>query len=124
MGMDQSADAAGTAGLGTQWPCEKAFDSKISGWLVARESARRTRMSLNGGLSILKPVDPLVNQGYSASCSPGLRCLATARSSRRTTCWYSGPKSVFPASHVAKRDDGSLSMIASTVSAYGRPGMK
>src|SRR5262245_50101999 len=106
MGIDQSADAAGTTGLGTHCPCEKAFVSKISGWLVARESARRTRMSLNGGLSILKPVAPLVNQGYSAVWSPGLRCFATCRSSRRTTCWYSGAKSVFPASHVARRDDG------------------
>src|SRR5437762_5703546 len=120
MGIDHSAAAAGTAGLGTQCPWENAFASKISARLVARESARRTRMSLNGGLSILKPVAPLVNQGYSAVCSPGFRCFAAARSRRRTTCWYSGPKSVFPASQVARREDGSLSMIMSTESAYGR----
>jgi hypothetical protein len=34
--------------------------------LLARESARRTRMSLNGGLATLKPVEPLVNHVYSA----------------------------------------------------------
>src|SRR5712692_8080446 len=124
MEIDHSAAAAGTAGLGVQWPWENARDSKISVRLVARESARRTRMSLNGGLSILKPVDPLVNHVYSAVWRPGFRCLATGRSSHRTHCWYSGPKSRFPASQAARRDDGSLSMIASTPSAYGSPGTK
>src|SRR6266478_800256 len=100
MGIDHSAEAAGTAGLGTQWPWENAFDSKISARLVARESARRTRTSLNGGLSILKPMSPLVNHAYS------------------------GPKSTLPASQAARRDDGSGSMLASTPSAYGSPGTK
>src|SRR6266566_9693533 len=110
MGIDHSAAAAGTAGLGTQWPWENAFDSKTSARLMARESARRTRTSLNGGLSILKPVAPLVNQAYSAVWTLGLRCLARGRSRRRTTCWYSGPKSRLPASQAARREEGSLSM--------------
>src|SRR5215475_13465096 len=106
MGIDHSAEAAGTHGLGTHTPWENALVSKTSERLVARESARRTLTSLNGGLSILNPVSPAVNHGYSAVCMPGLRCLATGRSSRRTTCWYSGPKSVLPASQAARREDG------------------
>ena len=74
-------------------------------------------MSPNGGFASLKPVAPLVNQVYSAVWSPGFRCLASGRSSQRTACWYSGPKSVLPPSHVARREDGSLSMITSTPSA-------
>ena len=55
IGIDHSAAAAGTTGFGVQCPRENAFDSNISAWLLARESARRTRMSLKGGLSSLKP---------------------------------------------------------------------
>lgn len=91
---------------------------------MARESARRMRTSLKGGLSILRPVAPLVNHVYSAVWRPGLRCLAMGSSSHRTHCWYSGPKSSFPASQVARRDDGSLSMTTSTESAYGSPETK
>src|SRR5262245_24943880 len=105
MGIDQSADAAGTAGLGTQWPWEYAFDSKTSPRLAARDSARRTRTSLNGGLSILKPVAPAVNHAYSTVCKLGNRCLAVGISSQRITCWYSGPKSILPARNVARRED-------------------
>src|SRR5262249_45431067 len=109
MGIDQSEKAAGTAGFGAQWPWEKASDSNTSATLLARDSARRTLRSLNGGVASLKPVAPLVNHVYSAVCSPGLRCLATGASSHRTACWYSGPKSLLPLSHVASRDAGSLS---------------
>src|SRR5262245_7487853 len=124
MGIDHSAAAAGTAGLGTHWPCEKALDSKTSARLLARDSARRTRTSLNGGLSSLKPVAPLVNHAYSVVWTLGLRCLTTGRSSRRMTCWYSGPKSILPARNAARREDGSWSIVSSTLSAYGRPGTK
>ncbi len=117
MGIDHSAKAAGTAGFGVQCPCEKASDSKTSATLLARDSARRTRMSLNGGFATLKPVEPLVNHVYSAVCSPGLRWRATGASSQRTACWYSGPKSLLPLSQVARREAGSLSMSHSTLSA-------
>src|SRR5215470_12257717 len=115
--MDQSANAAGTAGFGVQWPCENASDSNTSATLLAREIARRTLRSLNGGVASLKPVEPLVNHVYSAVCRPGLRCLATGASSHRTACWYSGPKSLLPLSQVASREAGSLSMSHSTLSA-------
>jgi hypothetical protein len=72
---------------------------------------------LKGGFASLKPMEPLVNHVYSAVCRPGFRCLASGASSQRTACWYSGPKSVFPESQVARREDGSLSMSMSTPSA-------
>src|SRR5262249_29880151 len=115
--MDQSAKAAGTAGFGAQCPCENASDSKTSAMLLARDSARRTLMSLNGGFASLKPVAPLVNHVYSAVCSPGLRWRAMGASSQRTACWYSGPKSLLPLSHVASREAGALSLSHSALSA-------
>ena len=59
MGMDQSLNAAGTAGLGTpNPPCDQVLVSRTSFQLLAVARARRMRMSLNGSWSRWTQVMP------------------------------------------------------------------
>ena len=87
---------------------------------TARDMARRTRTSLNGGLSVRMEMWVMTAFGYSTVWSRGRFCFSVSliwtQSTRLMTPWYSQPRSYLPAMNAAMREALSSSTETSTLS--------